>query len=223
MNNNLYIADPEILNIPSIECNEPVIDIKHYNDILFGTPPEHPSTEPDYIKIRESVYRKICEAQRELPQGLKFRLYEGYRSLAVQKMLFDQQFKKTEQKIPNASYEEKFHETTRLVSPVLNLDGSINIPPHNTAGAIDIEIIDSHGNLLDMGMTAAQWVDADAELCATYSNLISDKVQQNRIILLEILEAQGFVNYSNEWWHFSYGDRYWAYYQHKKLAMYGAV
>ncbi len=223
MNNKLYIADPEILSIPITECNEPVVDIKNYDDILFGTPPEHPSTEPDYTKIRESVYRKICAAQKDLPKGLRFRLYEGYRSLAVQKMLFDQQFKKTEQKIPHASYEEKFHETTRLVSSVLNLDGSINIPPHNTAGAIDIEIIDSHGNLLDMGMTAAQWVDADAELCATYSTLISDKVQQNRMILLEVLEEQGFVNYPHEWWHFSYGDRYWAYYQAKKIAIYDSL
>jgi hypothetical protein len=27
------------------------------------------------------------------------------------------------------------------------------------------------------------------------------------------MQAHGFVNYPTEWWHFSYGDRYWAYHQ----------
>jgi D-alanyl-D-alanine dipeptidase len=24
------------------------------------------------------------------------------------------------------------------------------------------------------------------------------------------MESTGFVNYGYEWWHYSYGDRYWA-------------
>lgn len=32
-----------------------------------------------------------------------------------------------------------------------------------------------------------------------------------------------FVNYPTEWWHFSYGDRYWVYIEDKESAIYGSA
>ncbi|WP_326954540.1 M15 family metallopeptidase [Amycolatopsis sp. NBC_01286] len=29
-------------------------------------------------------------------------------------------------------------------------------------------------------------------------------------LLIGAMSAGGFVNYPSEWWHWSYGDRYWA-------------
>jgi hypothetical protein len=29
------------------------------------------------------------------------------------------------------------------------------------------------------------------------------------------------INYPTEWWHYSYGDRYWAYHQNQPHAIYG--
>jgi zinc D-Ala-D-Ala dipeptidase len=37
------------------------------------------------------------------------------------------------------------------------------------------------------------------------------------------MESTGFVNYPHEWWHFSYGDRYWAYAKDEPAAIYGAA
>ena len=37
-----------------------------------------------------------------------------------------------------------------------------------------------------------------------------EEAAQNRRILYHCMLAVGFVNYSGEWWHFSYGDRAWA-------------
>lgn len=34
--------------------------------------------------------------------------------------------------------------------------------------------------------------------------------RQNRDLLVDTLQAQGLINYPDEWWHFSYGDRLWA-------------
>ena len=95
--------------------------------------------------MRKTVYDKILRAQAALPNGLRFRLYEGYRSRTVQKMLYDLIYRQTVERMPNASKEALFHETTRLVSPVVNLDGTENIPVHNTGAAIDIEIVDLDG------------------------------------------------------------------------------
>jgi len=36
------------------------------------------------------------------------------------------------------------------------------------------------------------------------------------------MQSQGFINYPTEWWHFSYGDRYWAYHQQASYAIYGS-
>jgi hypothetical protein len=44
-----------------------------------------------------------------------------------------------------------------------------------------------------------------------------------RIILCTALDAAGFINYPAEWWHWSYGDRYWAFQGSKPAAIYGTV
>lgn len=219
----IYITDPEILAIPIIECHEPLIDLKNQSEILFGEPPECDLTQPDYTKIRKSVYEKICNAQKTLPNGYRFKVYEGFRSLTVQKILFDEVYENVIKRLPNASAETHFHETTRLASPVINFDGTPNIPAHNTGGAIDIELIDRDGNFVDMGMTAKDWNAVDPELCMTNCKTISLNAQQNRTLLLEAMTAQGFINYPTEWWHFSYGDRYWAYHQKIQQAIYGSA
>jgi D-alanyl-D-alanine dipeptidase len=37
------------------------------------------------------------------------------------------------------------------------------------------------------------------------------------------MEAEGFANYVREWWHYSHGDRYWAWRTGADKAMYGPV
>lgn len=87
----LFLADPQIIAIPIEENNDPLIDLKDQNIISFGSSPEIPNNT-DYTKMRQSVYEKLIQAQDLLPIGLKFRLYEGYRSLALQDMLFNGRF-----------------------------------------------------------------------------------------------------------------------------------
>lgn len=223
MNKIIYIADPEIVSIPISECGEPLIDVKNSHELLYGTPPECELTASCYTKMRKTVFEKLCKAQKDLPPGWRFRLYEGFRSLEVQGMLFDQEFQRVRERYPHNTAMEHFHEATRLASPVTNADGSKNIPPHNTGAAIDIEIVTETNDLLDMGMAAKDWIAVDPELCLTDCKLINKNAQKNRRLLLELMQAHGFVNYPTEWWHFSYGDRYWAYHQNVKAAIYGSA
>jgi hypothetical protein len=44
-----------------------------------------------------------------------------------------------------------------------------------------------------------------------------------RVLLGQALRGQGFVNYPSEWWHWSWGDRYWAFVQGAATAVYGAA
>lgn len=219
----IYIADPEILQVPIVESHETLIDLKDQTILKYGPPPENEWTAPDYTKLRKTVYDKLCKAQADLSTGWAFRVYEGFRSINVQQRLFDEEYSRVKIRNPSMNHADCFRETTRLISPVKNLDGSMNIPPHNTGAAVDVEIINTNGELIDMGMAIKDWVMVDPDLCLTKCATLGAIAQQNRHSLLQVMEAHGFVNYPMEWWHFSYGDRYWAYHKQKDHAIYGPV
>lgn len=216
----ILIADPRILAVPVSDNQEPLIDLKDQKEIAYGPSPEIPHNS-DYTKLRKSVYEKLLKAQALLPKGVHFCLYEGYRSLALQKMLFDKRYAEIKHLHPQWTAQQIFIETTRLVSPVTNLDGSKNVPPHSTGGAIDIYLVDDQGKTLPMGMHPKDWVGEDGSIALTASKRISREAQHNRQIMAKALTALGFVNYPTEYWHWSYGDRYWAYQRQMPRALYG--
>jgi D-alanyl-D-alanine dipeptidase len=43
------------------------------------------------------------------------------------------------------------------------------------------------------------------------------------MLLRSVMLQAGFAPFDGEWWHFSYGDREWAYYYKKKYALYSQV
>jgi zinc D-Ala-D-Ala dipeptidase len=106
-----------------------------------------------------------------------------------------------------------YEEVCKYVAPVESA-------PHPTGGAIVLTLIDNNGNELEMGTEFnAEPVETNY---ATYFNAenISAEAKKNRIILKNALERVGFVNYFTEWWHWSYGDKYWAYCLKNNCAIY---
>ena len=77
--NIVFIADQRVLAIPIAESKEPLIDLKQQNELLYGSPPECELTKNDYTKVRKTVFKKLCHAQKCLPKNWRFRLYEGFR------------------------------------------------------------------------------------------------------------------------------------------------
>ncbi len=218
----ILIADPRILLIPIINSKEEMIDLKHFKEIAYGPSPEIPNNN-DYTKIRKTIYEKLIQAQKLLPAGLHFCIYEGYRSIQLQKKLFDTRYADVKKDHPDWLEKEIFYETIKMISPVINLDGSKNIPPHSTGGAIDIYLINDKGEPIDMGIHPEDWMsDKEGSISLTASSVISNQAQVNREIMSEVLSIVGFVNYPGEYWHWSYGDRYWAYFKGKTHAIYGS-
>jgi len=218
--NIILISDPKILSVHIADNNESMVDLTKQKIIMYGPSPEI-TNNTNYTKIRKTVYEKLKTAQSLLPKGLRFCIYEGYRGLPLQKMLFDKQFEKVKKKHPDWSQDEIFTETTKLVAPVVNQDGSKNIPPHSTGGAVDIYLVDSTGRPIDMGIHPKDWMnDNDGSLSLTSSHVISAEAQKNRKIMSDVLSDVGFVNYPTEYWHWSYGDRYWAYHKNKSHTIY---
>lgn len=221
--NVTLIADPVVLNIPIRDNHEDLVDLTKQTEIVYGSSPEI-KNNTNYTYMRKTVYEKLKEADAKLPKGMHFCLYEGYRSLRLQKMIFEEQYKNVKSRHPDWSLTDIFNETTKLVSPVINQDGSKNIPPHSTGAAIDVYLIDDHGKPLAMGIHPKDWMkDKDGLLSLTHSKIISDEAKTNRHTMSNVLNDVGFVNYPTEYWHWSYGDRYWAFVKKQPFAIYGSI
>jgi len=220
--NITLIVDPKVLAIPLADNHEPLVNIKETHTLAYGPSPEIPNNT-DYTWMRKNVYDKLVAADRQLPKGYHICLYEAYRSIGLQKKLFDEQRAHVVKRNPTWSNEQIFNETIKLVSPVINQDGSSNTPPHSTGGAIDVYLIDDTGTPYDMGIHPKDWMqDADGLLSLTDSPHISEAAKKNRAILSGVLSAVGFVNYPTEYWHWSYGDRYWAFVEHQPKTIYSS-
>ena len=146
-----------------------------------------------------------------LPNHIGIAYFEGYRPLSQQKDYFIAKYFELRKTMGS---DESYKETSKYVSPFIG-----NTPTHCTGAAIDISLfrIDTN-NLLDLGKFGTIFGPNDHS--HTFSQNISKEQQTNRIMLLEAARKAGLVNYGYEWWHYSYGDKVWAYVKHKKCAIY---
>lgn len=93
-------------------------------------------------------------------------------------------------------------------------------PPHTTGGAIDLTIADAQNQTpWDMGTP----VDCVDDRSNTWSDALHSAVKGRRNMLWECMTSAGFVNLPTEWWHYSYGDQYWAIMTGERAAKYGSV
>lgn len=73
---------------------------------------------------------------------------------------------------------------------------------HNRGCAVDITLVDEHGNELDMGTCFCHFTQK------AYRNFqdLPEHVLKNRKFLETIMEKHNFVGLETEWWHFDYKD-----------------
>lgn len=111
-------------------------------------------------------------------------------------------------------------ETAKWVSPYKN-----NVPVHSTGAAVDIGLWDNKmEDFLDMGTFGAIW--GKNNNAPTFSENTTDNQKRNRLYCLVAAETVGLTNYLYEFWHFSSGDRYEAYWNkdlNEKRAIYGSI
>ncbi len=88
---------------------------------------------------------------------------------------------------------------------------------------MDIFLIDTKNNeYVDQGLHPKD--DCfDGDICKTNSDIISEVAQENRKVLCFCMESAGFVNYKNEYWHWSYGYLMWAYETKNECTIYNSI
>ena len=201
----VLLCDERIAKITCVDNNEKVISLRqiHEKILIDETKSQIENKTNLFCFARESVAKKLMEAAEYLPYGYKFLIKEAYRSLSIQKSLFDGAFKYYKTQYPQKNDDEIYELTCQFTAPV-------KVAGHPTGGAIDITLV-KDGIELDMGSKFNDISIESENLTCLYSTFINDSAKANREILTDCMEKAGFVNYPTEWWHWSYGDCYWAF------------
>ena len=213
----ILIGDMRVKNIPVHESNEPFVDLaEDFHELVFDLERIHVQKESKSISYgRKEIGHMLMKAQALLPSGTKLLIKECYRPMAVQKKSWDGYTNYLKNKFPSWSEQEIYNECSKLNAP-------LDVAPHTTGGAVDLTLIDEHGQWLEMGteFNASPLQTADATY--TSAKNISEQARTNRKLLISVMTKVGFVNYPTEWWHWSYGDKYWALMTNTSPAIYSS-
>lgn len=110
-----------------------------------------------------------------MKMGYKIKLFDCYRPLDIQKKMW--------KIVSNPSY---------VADPS---KGSI----HNRGGAVDITLVDSKGEELNMG-TPFDFFGVEASHNYT---ALSQEIKDNRELLKKVMIEKGFNSFDSEWWHYN--------------------
>ncbi|RSN11753.1 dipeptidase [Nonomuraea sp. WAC 01424] len=207
----IVLADPEISRIPVEESGEALIDLRAIPALRLD--PRLADPDAHYARLRLSLVDRLITAQTLMRPGLRFLVVEGFRPVEVQVKYFDAHVDRLRASAPGHDEDWYRHRASRYISPP-------EVSPHPAGAAVDLTLCETDGHELWLGTEVN---DTDTDACHTASTAISAQAREHRRILAEALTTVGLTNYPSEWWHWSYGDRYWACTTGASAARYGPV
>lgn len=203
-------------------CNSPFVEVP--DGEIFDVKMQYPLLKMENAEkrclIRKGAYLKLVEAQKLLPEGIKFRIWDAWRPFKLQVELYEK-YSKNIIKQFNIG-EENYNVQKRVVEKFVSVpEENEKLPPvHTTGGAIDLTLVDSTGKELNMGTGFDVFLQ---ETCTSYYEQNANiEIRNNRRILYQAMIKAGFTNLPSEWWHYDYGDRFWAFYN-QRPAIYQGV
>ncbi|MEV0589609.1 M15 family metallopeptidase [Nonomuraea sp. NPDC050310] len=207
------MSDPRVAAIPVIECGEPLFDLRKAA-LLVDERLADPAGA--YARLRVGLADRLLIAQGRLTGGLRLLIVEGYRPLALQKHYFSRYAAQLRQDNPTWPEEYVHVQASRSLSPP-------EVAPHVCGAAVDLTLVTAEGEELDMGTPVNAGPEESGDTCYTHHPDVPPQAQAHRKVLSEAMLGAGFVNYPTEWWHWSYGDRYWALMTGAATARYGPL
>jgi zinc D-Ala-D-Ala dipeptidase len=167
------------------------------------------------VFVRAGLADRLVEARAALPSGVDLRVVEGHRSAADQRAIIAEYSAELRVLHPDADEVELTRLYSRFVAPLA-------VAPHVAGAAVDLTLVDDAGAELWLGTPVDATPEQSGGACFFAADV--DRVaRRNRTILADALTGAGLVNYPTEWWHWSYGDRYWALLSGTDHALYGPV
>ncbi|MEX5938117.1 M15 family metallopeptidase [Mammaliicoccus sciuri] len=202
----ILMGDKRIRNVGFSSSDEKLISLRGINNKIFidESMSQINNTSQYFCYAREAIFHKLKIASEKLPKNYSFLIKEAYRPPHTQENSFKKVYDFNKKHHPNLSESSIYDLTCEYVAP-------LETAGHCTGGAIDITL-QKNGSELNMGTLFNESPVPPENKTYTNSIYITDEARKNRDILIGLMKDVGFVNYPTEWWHFSYGDKYWAFF-----------
>ncbi|HET6154662.1 MAG TPA: M15 family metallopeptidase [Marmoricola sp.] len=199
----ILLSDPRVAAVPLAECREPLVEL----DAFYGRA---------RALVRAGLASRLADASALLPAGISFRVIEGHRRADDQLAIIARYSAEVCAAHPGISADDLDSLTSRFVAP-------LDVAPHVAGAAVDLTLVDACGEELDLGTSIDATPEQSGGRCYFDAAEIGADARANRDLLASVLGTAGLVNYPTEWWHWSYGDRYWALITGAPTALYGPV
>ena len=199
----ILLSDARVSAVPVVESGEPMVRLPR-------------SLGPARALVRVGLAERLRHAQADLPAGRFLRVVEGHRSVADQATIVARYEASVRAAHPGLPASEIRRLTSRFVAPVA-------VAPHVAGAAVDLTLVDRRGRELDLGTAIDATPEQSEGRCYFDSRDITPEARHHRQVLARALRTAGLVNYPTEWWHWSFGDRYWALLTGARAALYGPV
>lgn len=165
------------------------LDLRYASDNNFMNRVLYDSISTVYLQLEVANKLKLVQDFLDsLKPGYRLKVFDGVRPVQVQKEMWD-----SLDSIPPLN-------RGRFVSnPSL---GSV----HNFGAAVDLTIVDTNGNELDMGAGYDDFrkiAFPSLEVQFLQNGELSVSQVNNRKLLRKVMHSQGFRNIPSEWWHFN--------------------
>ena len=174
-----------------------IFDIRYHSSNNFvGTPVE--GYEAPLCLLSEAAAAALAKAQREAAgQGRQLKVFDCYRPQRAVDHFVRWVEDLTDQRMKNAYYPEE--DKSQLIEKGYIADRS----GHSRGSTLDLTLANAaDSSELDMG-TPYDYFDTRSN---TADPRISERQMANRLLLKNLMERHGFVNYDKEWWHYTLAD-----------------
>lgn len=163
----------QLINLKTLDSTF-VYDMKYATDDNFLKAVVYDCAE---CYLRENAVKALVQAQADfIKKGYRIKIYDCYRPLDIQKRMW------------------------KIVSDPKYVADPSKGSLHNRGLAVDLTLVDSLGNELDMG---TKFDHFGPEAAVNYSNL-SKEIKKNRKLLQKVMKRHGFNVLPSEWWHFNF-------------------
>ena len=217
--------------IPIEECGEPLqalpsalLRMEPHPYMALGAP-YGASGNP--FQLRLGVVQRLLDAQQRLIEhdpSLRLSIFDAWRPIAVQAFMVDHSITDLcRERGVEARWGDAFD---RVVADVGRFWAApsrdpATPPPHSTGAAVDLTLSGSDGMPLAMGGEIdAIGAVSEPQHYAGREEADAHCWHQRRQLLADVMEAAGFAQHPNEWWHYSFGDQLWAWRKSAAVAIY---
>jgi D-alanyl-D-alanine dipeptidase len=173
------VADTLLADVRALDSTI-VVDLRYATSNNFTGAPL-PGYSANRAFLRREAATALARVERDLrPRGLGLKIFDGYRPVRATLAMVDW--------------------TRRVNRGDLLSDGYIaSRSRHNLGLAIDLTLIDiATGRELEMG------TPFDTFSASAHTANAAGEAAANRQSLKAAMEREGFVNYDQEWWHYSF-------------------